>query len=116
LSYALHAPKQIEIDWSSPSEFNNYLAEAVVFLPGYDNMKSQLDVTANGVPVVALEYERQGNGSIVSLRYYVRKSEGTDKVTFKIRYRPSEAFNKDYSLTLTAYDNFRYDEPTISGS
>jgi hypothetical protein len=116
LSYALHAPKQIEIDWSSPPEFNNYLAEAVVFLPGYDNMKSQLDVTANGQTIAPLEFEPQGNGSIVTLRYYVRKSERLNYVTFKIRYRPSEAFDKDYSLTVTVNNESQYDEPTISGS
>ena len=113
--YAIHAPKQIEIEWSKQYTFNNYLAEAVIFLPGYDNLGSHLHVTANGLAIAPLEFERQGNGSIVTFRYYVRESEGLDKVTFKIRYRPSEAFDKNYTLNVTVRNGSQYNDPTISG-
>ncbi len=115
LGYAMHAPKQIETDWSKELSFNNYLAEVVVFLPGYDSLSSHLDVTANGTTIVPFEYERQGGGSIVSLRYYVRKSEAIDRVVFKVRYRPSSDFDKDYTLTITVKNENQFDEPTIPG-
>jgi hypothetical protein len=115
LGYAIHAPKQIEIEWSKQYTFNNYLAEAVVFLPGYDNLGSHLHVTANGLVIVPLVFERQGNGSIVTLRYYVRESEGLNSVTFNIRYRPSDAFKKDYTLTVTVRNGSQYDDPAIPG-
>ena len=115
LGNALYAPKQIETDWSKQFEFNNYLAEAVVFLPGYDNLRSDLDITANGLVIIPLEFDRQGSESIVRLRRYVRKSEGIDTVTFKIRYRPSDAFDKDYKLTIIVKNGNLYDDPTIPG-
>jgi hypothetical protein len=115
LGYAMYAPKQIELDWSTQYAFNNYLAEAVVFLPGYDNLKSSLKVTANGTNILPFEYERQAGGSIVSLRYYVRKSEAIDRVVFKVRYRPSNDFDRDYTLTITVNNETQFDEPAISG-
>ncbi len=115
LGYAMHAPKQIELDWSTQYAFNNYLAEAVVFLPGYDNLKSSLKVTANGTNILPFEYECQAGGSIVSLRYYVRKSEAIDRVVFKVRYRPSSEFDRDYTLTITVNSETQFDEPAISG-
>jgi hypothetical protein len=117
LGYALHAPKQIEMEWSRRMGFDHYLAEAVLFLPGYDTFGSYLEITANGRGIAPLEQKRQGGGSIVSLRHYLRKDEGIDSITFKIAYRPSEAFNKDYTLTITVpeQDYSATDEPTIPG-
>jgi hypothetical protein len=115
LGYALHAPKAIDTDWSTLYTFNNYQAEAKVYLPGYDNLTSHLSITANGHTVMPAEQEHQGGGSILTLRYYVRKSERIGSVTFDIRYRPSPAFEKDFKLSITVSDNIQHDEPTIPG-
>ena len=115
LGHAMYAPKQIETDWSYQFTFNNYLAEAVVFLPGYNSRQSHLQVSANGWAITPFEQERQAGGTVVSLRHYVRKTERLDRVVFDIRYRPSEEFDRDYTLSVTVDNENHYHDPTISG-
>jgi hypothetical protein len=116
LGYAFHAPKQVDTDWSRKLGFEHYVAEAVVFLPGYRFGESSLRITANGQGVAPIERERQGSGTLVTLRYYLSKDKVERRVTFDIRYRPSEAFDKDYTLTITIKDPSDYDDPTLYGS
>lgn len=98
---ALHAPKRIEMDWSQQPFSDYYLAEAVVFLPGYVRGESYLTVSANGRGNVPMEYDRQDGGTFISLRYYLRKHEGEHQVTFDIRYRPNPMTDKLYHLSIT---------------
>jgi hypothetical protein len=101
---ALHAPKRIEMDWSQQPFSDYYLAEAVVYLPGYVSGESYLDVNANGRGKVPIEYDRQAGGVFVSLCYYLRKDEGEHQVTFDIHYRPNSLIDKTYHLSITLPD------------
>jgi hypothetical protein len=117
LGYALHAPKLIEVDWSRRIGFDHYLAEAVVFLPGYRFGESHLRITGNGQSIAPVEREQQGSGTLVTLRYYLRKDEGVESATFEIRYRPGDAFDKDYPLSITVPepDNPTTDDTPVFG-
>jgi hypothetical protein len=101
---AIHAPKQIEMDWSQQPFSDYYLAEAVVYLPGYVRGESYLDVHANGRGNVPIEYDREAGGTFASLRYYLRKDEGEHQVTFDIHYRPNSMIDKTYHLSITLPD------------
>jgi hypothetical protein len=86
-------------------------------LPGYAFGESKLSITGNGHSIAPVEREQQGGGSVITLRYYLRKDEYIESVTFKIKYRPGEAFKKAFTLSITVPepDNNTTDDTPIYG-
>jgi hypothetical protein len=101
LGVALHTPALLDTDWEDRWGWPDYRAEAEVFLPGYIDSVSQLQVRANDKHLGPYVRSEGTDGAIAKLSFYLPKSEGVEKVHFKVRYRPDERFEKDYTLDFT---------------
>ena len=101
LGVAMYAPQQIgEADWENRWGFEHYLATARVFLPAFVLGKSHLSIRANGTSVAPVKDLFENGGRIIELQDYIKKDLGIKKCTFKIEYRPSDAFAKPFTLTI----------------
>jgi hypothetical protein len=104
LGVALYAPQLMASEWSDRWGFPHYLAEAMVYLPGYDLGESHLSILADGLSTAPVHREFHPAGMVAKLQHYRSKDLPGEQVTFELRYRPSRAVAAPYSLIITVSD------------
>jgi len=104
LGVALYAPQLMASEWSDRWGFPHYLAEATVYLPGYDLGESHLSILADGLSTAPVHREFHPAGMVARLQHYRSKDLPDEQVIFELRYRPSRAVEAPYSLIITVSD------------